>query len=151
MHRHREGNGELGIALSELWLGIAVKSGEGSVKLGFACHDGTYTIDFAVHELDLQHQVPGSFDSGSHEGHDGATCDYLIKSIRQYQEKNHYKFLGTGVAQEVVDLSPQAPSRIWAELDIVPIIIPRAAGSSTPIGGKGVDELADSVARKCLA
>ncbi|KAK4556788.1 hypothetical protein LTR86_006359 [Recurvomyces mirabilis] len=160
MHRHREWNGELGIALSELWLGVALESGDRFVKLGFACHDGTYTIDFAVHQLDLQRQIlePGQIDGravkdqdGSKKGASLAICDYLIKSVREYQENNHYKFLGVGIAQEVVDLSSQVPSMIWSELDIVPIIVPRLSRSTTPDVNKGVDELADSMARKCLA
>ncbi|KAK3678735.1 hypothetical protein LTR78_001188 [Recurvomyces mirabilis] len=160
MHRHREGNGELGIALPELWLGVAIESGDGFFKLGFACHDGTYTIDFAVHQLDLQHQIPkpGQSDrrvvkdqDGSNEGASHAICDYLIKSVHQYQEKNHYKFLAVGIAQELVALSPQAPSRIWAKLDIVPITVPCLTRRATPDANKGVDELADSMVRKGLA
>ena len=159
MHRHREGNGELGIALSELWLGIAIESGDGYVKVGCACNDGTYTVDFAVHQLNFQpHDASGcgqkvewlsneATQVSETASHDDAISDFLLKSIRDYQEKNHYKFLGIGIAQDVVKMSPQAPSRIWAQLDIVPIIIQDTTG---PDERKGIDELADSVARKCL-
>jgi hypothetical protein len=46
--------------LTNLWLGLAAaKPDDEGVKLGFACHDGTYTMDFAVDILsnDLESQA----------------------------------------------------------------------------------------------
>ncbi|KXS95544.1 hypothetical protein AC578_6978 [Pseudocercospora eumusae] len=53
MQRARKEKDELGIALSELFLGISIKrKDDQEVDIGFACSDGTYNIDFAVHTLD---------------------------------------------------------------------------------------------------
>jgi hypothetical protein len=41
-----------GLSLTCLWFGLAAKQhDDGSVSTGFACHDGTYTMDSAVHVL----------------------------------------------------------------------------------------------------
>lgn len=53
--------------------------------------------------------------------------------------------------------SPKLSSRLWLDLDIVPIsIMPQLDGHETELkdhsywSEKGVDEQADSMARKCL-
>lgn len=164
MHRAREEKKELGIALSELWMGIAAqKMEDGHVDIGFACHDGTYTIDFAVHNLDVEDPDAMEKLGGKHptsiptdaDGQAAAIAEYLVCSIRNYQEQNSYKFLGAGISQELVKLSPQAPARIWTELDVLPIVIRDEEGGSLHSARnidavQGVDELADSMARKCL-
>jgi alpha,alpha-trehalose phosphorylase (configuration-retaining) len=168
MQRHRQEQGEMGIALSELWVGIAAQQEEdNSVNIGFACHDGTYTIDFAVHKLRVRNKdVSGSQGNEDksrntclptdQEGQATEMGEFLVQSIQKYEQDNHYKFLGAGISQEVVKLSPQAPARIWAALDIVPIVIRNEEGGSMDSGNKvdavkTVDELADSMARKCLS
>jgi len=169
----RKEKGEAGIALSELWVGIAAeKKDDGSVDIGFACHDGTYNIDFAIHTLrdDSEEEVDGVMDgemdgveedSSSTElptdtdGQEMAIADYVVCSIRNYAQKNHYKLLGAGLSQELVKLSPRVPARLWTELDIVPVVIPESEGGSLQSakkvdGVQGVDELADALTRKCL-
>ena len=118
--------------MTNLWLGLAAaRLDDGSVKLGFACHDGTYTMDFAVDILS-----PG-LDSHSIE-------DHLIDRIGSYARQNAYRYLGAGIAEQLLEICPYILSRLWAELDIVPIIV-KAEGASDD-----VDEVADSMARKCV-
>jgi hypothetical protein len=118
--------------LTNLWLGLAVeKLDDGRVKLGFACHDGTYTMDFAVDVLTK------NTDSYSIEYH-------LIDRVGSYAKQNAYRYVGVGVAEQVVELCPYLLSRLWAELDIVPIIVKAESGR------QDVDEVADSMARKCI-
>ncbi|CAJ2500436.1 Uu.00g032890.m01.CDS01 [Anthostomella pinea] len=164
MHRAGEAKGEVGIALSELWLGLAAqKDHDGRVNIAFACHDGTYTIDFAVHQLSVKEQdvrdkqdseCPTSLPTDS-AGQATAVAEYVVCKIRNYCSQNSYKFLGAGISQEIIKLSPRAPARLWAELDIVPIVIRDEEGGSMERAKEvdavlGVDELADSMARKCL-
>lgn len=118
--------------LTNLWLGLAAaKLDDGRVKVGYACHDGTYTMDFAVDILS------NDLDSRSIE-------DHLIDRIGSYAKQNAYRYLGAGVAEQLLGLCPHLLSRLWAELDIVPIIV-KAEGASDD-----VDEVADSMARKCV-
>jgi len=118
--------------LTNLWLGLAAATlDDGRVKIGFACHDGTYTMDFAVDILS-----PG-LNSHSIE-------DHLIDRIGSYARQNAYRYLGAGIAEQLLEICPYILSRLWAELDIVPIIV-KAEGASDD-----VDEVADSMARKCV-
>lgn len=150
--------------LSQLWLGVAVqKNGDGSIDIGFACHDGTYSIDFAVHTLRAKDdafkvETPVSWSTNLPVDPDRqatAIADYLVWAIMNYQQTNQYKFLGAGLSQELKELSPQTSMRLWCDLDIVPIVVGDVEGGSAPNGQTpeaaiGVDELADSLARKCL-
>jgi len=159
MQHAKQQKGEMGIALSELWLGVAVeRKHDGTVNVGFACHDGTYTIDFAVHTLG------GEGDNGTacptalpkdDQGMDAAISDYLVCAIRNYKQRNSYKFLGAGLSHEVYKLSPSAGPRFWTELDIVPIVVGEEGGGSLETlrrydAEASVDELADGLARKAL-
>ena len=62
------------------------------------------------------------------------------------------KFLGVGISETLFnEISPQLPSRLWAELDVVPMVF--RMGLSYPNEKQEeqrVDEQADSMARKCL-
>lgn len=149
--------GALGIALSELWLGVAAQTkADGSIDIGFACHDGTYSVDFAVHTLNVNSATvddePDPYFSSNRpsdtNNHADAFVEYLVGAIRNYQQKNQYKFLGAGLSQEVIMLDPQAPVRLWGDLDIVPVVIQDEQEIEAVVG---VDEQADSLARKCLS
>lgn len=162
MRRHKQQKNELGIALSELFLGIAIdRKGDSEVEIGFACHDGTYNIDFAVHTLGADGtQATDGNDHGAEmpkdgEGQGHAVADYLVEAIKDYESKMSYKFVGAGLSKELVHMSPEIPSRLWIELDIVPIVVKEAEGGSLASvkksqGVLGVDEMAESMARKCL-
>jgi hypothetical protein len=62
------------------------------------------------------------------------------------------KFIGCGISSSVLDHSGLLCSRLWLELDIVPIVIP--APAETSHNGhwieKPIDEQADSMARKSI-
>jgi hypothetical protein len=118
--------------LTYLWLGLAAATlDDGRVKVVFACHNGTYTMDFAV---DIS---SNDLDSHSVEGR-------LIDRICSYAKQNAYRYLGAGVAEQLLGLCPLLLSRLWAELDVVPIVV-KVKGASDD-----VDEVADSMARKCV-
>ncbi|KAF2769349.1 trehalose synthase (Ccg-9) [Teratosphaeria nubilosa] len=155
-----EKTGEIGIALSELWLGIAIKESDDSVEFGFACHDGTYSIDFAVHTLNVDGDANVMQDTScstaipkDREGRAQTIADYLVCTIKNYREQHGYKFLGAGISRELVTASPQTPPRLWSALDIVPVIFDRREGGTLKATEQidGVEELADAMARKCLS
>jgi alpha,alpha-trehalose phosphorylase (configuration-retaining) len=133
-----------------LWLGIAVEeNAEGQQEVGFASHDGTYSVDFAVTTL-AKNQAEGS-------DHATQLADYLIQRIGAYREEHLYKFLGAGLSEKLVRMSPQLPARLWLELDIIPFVLKHDEDESEESGtlpnahtSLQVDEEADSMARKCL-
>lgn len=110
------------------------------MTLGFAVNDGTYSIDFAVHHLCLQ-------EGDNVDQHSHTIEDHIISSVANYRSEHHYKILGAGVTIELDSASPRLCSRLWAELDIIPIVF---QSDSSQGSYPDVDELADSVARKCL-
>ena len=64
----------------------------------------------------------------------------------------HSKFLGAGITDTLFqEISPELPSRLWKELDVVPLVF--GVGISYPRNMKDtqrVDEQADACARKCI-
>ncbi|KAF2176263.1 glycosyltransferase family 4 protein [Zopfia rhizophila CBS 207.26] len=173
MKQMKQAREEQGVTLQSLYIGIAVAEGAGgTIDVGFASHDGTYSIDFAVTTLGGRNgtsgtnsgqETPGASGTQTPSGtrtplppeeRAGALAEYLVDKIRQYQKEHLYKFVGAGLTKKAVQMSPQLPSKLWWELDIVPLVF--EIGLEYPYTLKIrhssilVDEEADSMARKCL-
>ncbi|KAH7051067.1 putative trehalose synthase-like protein [Macrophomina phaseolina] len=160
--------GDFGVALNTLYLGLAAKEDhQGLIEIGIASHDGTYSIDFAVIVLGDEKRDSGVPSGGStpyasraqtpalplsEEDRERVLADFFLRKILDYQKEHHYKFVGAGITKTLHKLSPQLPSRLWWELDIVPMVFEH--GLENPNGGPvdevTIDEEADSMARKSL-
>lgn len=123
------------------------ENGQLSSYLSF--NDGTYSVDYLEHTFgsttDNDTMTPSILAS--------ALSDQLVGAIQQYEEDHQCKILGAGILKHVIDLSPSLPSRLWAEMDILPFSFDR--GLEAPLAKNlhidlTVDEEADSMARKCL-
>ena len=133
-----------------LFVGIsAVFSDVHNAVVATAIHDSVYLRDFAVKHLELE-----NFPD---EAKEDVISDYIISELRLYERTSFSKFIGAGIPYELMKMSPQLCSRLWSELDIVPISIestPQAHGVSIENNAswfdKCVDEQADSMARKCV-
>jgi len=180
-HQRRQSEiaqGEYGVALTSLFLGISVQEGlAGTLDVGFASHDGTYSIDFAVEVLGGKSESPSTSGRDTPSGLRPGTptpqgimtpsglrtplpqeyrptviADFFLQKIREYQEEHFYKFVGVGITKTAARMSPQLAARLWWDLDIVPMVF--EMGLEYPNGGAPikmtVDEEADSMARKCL-
>jgi hypothetical protein len=115
--------------------------------VAIAIHDGVYLIDFCVQPIDY---------SSEQTGEDGI-ADFVIKKMEQFQRNNAAKFIGAGIPYALMKKSPKLCSRLWLELDVVPIsVTPELEGfhmdtkDHTFWDSKLVDEQADSMARKCI-
>lgn len=74
-----------------------------------------------------------------------------MQNIRRYEKQHLYKFVGTGINKHLVELSPQLPARLWADLDIVSLVFEMGLEYRGTVPNiLTVDEEADSMARKCL-
>ncbi|KAF4303392.1 Glycosyl transferase family 1 [Botryosphaeria dothidea] len=160
--------GDLGVALNTLYLGLAAKQDhQGLIEVGIASHDGTYSIDFAVIVLGDSKRDSAVSSGGntpyasraqtpalplSEEDREKVLADFFIQKVLDYQKEHHYKFVGAGITKNLLKMSPQLPSRLWWELDIVPMIFEH--GLENPNGDSvdevTIDEEADSMARKSL-
>lgn len=138
--------------IKTLFTGIAALDREdGGFDIGFASHDGTYSIDFATFVLKgNQKNGAATNDQTNLPFHEYANidADWFVEKIRNYAQKNMYKFVGAGLTKRVLDLSPQLPSRLWSDLDIVPLIFGDEEGRVKDT--RTCDELADTVARRCV-
>lgn len=84
-------------------------------------------------------------------------AEYVIQELTSYEHNNLAKFVGAGLPYELLARAPKLCSRLWLELDIVPIsVMPELEGHEaeskdrTFWSAKCVDEQADSMARKCI-
>ena len=85
--------------------------------------------------------------------HAAALAKHLVTEIQKYREKHICKFLGAGLTSKLADMSPQLPSLLWLELDIVPFVFNTETPthfSRTRASAMTVDEEADFMARECL-
>ena len=73
---------------------------------------------------------------------------WLVEIFLTYSSK----FLGVGISETIFrEISPEVPSRLWAELDVVPMVFRSSFNyPDTAPEQQRVDEQADSMARKCL-
>jgi hypothetical protein len=108
-----------------------------------AIHDTVYLVDFSVKHIVL--------DDALQMGHD-AIADHIIAEVEKYEHENFSKFIGAGLPTTLKYMSPTLCSRLWLELDIVPIVMrPDEEHKEKSFWDvKRVDEQADSMARKCI-
>lgn len=108
-----------------------------------AIHDTVYLIDFSVNTIAL----PVAMEKGQ-----DIIADYIIAEIEKYEHENFCKFIGAGVASTLRQMSPTLCSRLWLDVDVVPIVMhsneDQMKTNSWDV--RRVDEQADSMARKCI-
>jgi hypothetical protein len=122
-------------------------SDSNSAVVAIAFHDSIYLHDFTIKQLDLT-------DTSS--SIDNLITQYIINELRTFEHKKFVKFVGAGIPGNLTKLAPLLSSRLWAELDIVPISLRSREEPGTGSkhdsfwDKKSVDEQADSMARKCI-
>ncbi|KAI0121329.1 glycosyltransferase family 4 protein [Xylariales sp. AK1849] len=144
MSRAAEQKGHFAPSLKTLFMGIsAVQSDKGTVAVALAAHDTTYLVDFTVEHLPFKGEPSDSSD---------VIANYVIDTVQKYEHENYAKFIGAGLPTTLQKLSPTLCSRLWLDVDVIPIAIHpdyEAEGRSF-WDAKHVDEQADSMARKCV-
>jgi glycosyltransferase involved in cell wall biosynthesis len=133
-------------ALTTLYVGIsAVFSDLHTAIVAIAIHDITYLLDFSVHNIEL---------NGSLNTEADPIADHIIKQLENYERETASKFIGAGLPYELLKRSPKLCSRLWLDLDVVPITIKPEDNDYDGVkdfwAHKRVDEQADSMARKCI-
>ncbi|KAH7368071.1 clock-controlled-9 protein [Plectosphaerella cucumerina] len=140
---HEKGDA-FGPSLTTLYCGIsAVFADDHTAVVALAIHDTVYLIDFTVKHIVL--------DDALRMGED-VIADYIIKSLEGYEHENFSKFIGAGLPTTLKYMSPTLCSRLWLDLDIVPVVLrPDDEHKERSFWDiKRVDEQADSMARKCI-
>ncbi|GAW22151.1 hypothetical protein ANO14919_116860 [Xylariales sp. No.14919] len=128
-------------SLTPLFIGISYMVADDATTVSLAFHDHTYLVDFTIEQL----PHPGA------SGQDDAIVEFVIAAARQYEHENNVKFVGAAMPRRLVEeRSPTLCSRLWLDLDVVPIPISRSDEKDHFWMARDVDEQADSMARKCV-
>jgi len=115
---------------------------QSSVVIAIAIRDTVYSLDYAITELD--------------KSENSIIINHIISELRSYSHNNTAKFIGIGIPQSLAKKIPELCSRLWLDLDIVPIVLNTLHEKnldkvrSNHWDYKSVDEQADSLARKCI-
>lgn len=129
-----------------LFVGIAAAFSEkNTVAVAIAMHDSVYLHDYSVHHVPLNEEKSSK----------DPIADFVIHTLCEYERKYLCKYIGGGVPRDLEHISPTLCSRLWSELDMVPIsLFPDQEGTQkedfTFWHARGVDEQADSMARKSI-
>lgn len=119
--------------------------GDSTSVVAIAVRDTTYLVDF------IEHRFPSR--ASEKEVHQEIQ-DFIIKQLQEYSDSHMEKFIGLGMPSIITERCPHLARRLWAELDIVPIVVqqqePVRGSRQTTWESKSVDEIAESMARKCI-
>ena len=90
--------------------------------------------------------------------HIGNISRKIIAELRDYSDAHSEKIIGVALARTLHSRIPGLCSRLWAELDILPILLDEESDiDATPetitrvhFERKPIDEQAESLSRKCI-
>lgn len=139
-----------------IYAGMAATLSEGHASaVAIAIRDTTYLLDFIEERLEPK------------EGSDAASSltGFIISRLKAYAENHLEKIIGIAMPCHIADDCPLLCSRLWAELDIVPLVLPETSmrdhfpskegshpepESTQDVDPKSLDEQAESMSRKCV-
>ncbi|KAJ5558862.1 heat shock trehalose synthase [Penicillium sp. DV-2018c] len=135
-----------------IYIGISGLLETSRPRIAIVIRDAGYLTDYLEYEFGYQElPVPGS-----------AICDSIIVELERYSKTYLNKITGVAFPKEVHDRIPNLCSRLWMELDCIPLALDQyqRARQRTDHGNfatfrgwteKSLDEQADSMARKCIS
>ncbi|KAF4188400.1 hypothetical protein CNMCM7927_001606 [Aspergillus lentulus] len=128
------------------YTGITAKRvDEHSIHLVIAVRDAVYPLDFLEHRF----HIPA-------KNLDVEITDFILAQLREYSLDHAEKFIGTCLPTELTDICPRLASRLWLELDVMPLVVPQhdALGGryeqEIPWETRDADEQAEYLAMKCV-
>ncbi|KAJ5982247.1 hypothetical protein N7451_012347 [Penicillium sp. IBT 35674x] len=112
--------------------------------ISISVRDVVYPLDYVQKQLQFSSQKA-----------DAAITHYIMDALRQYSEEHFEKFIGVGLPAELSNACPRLTSRLWLELDIIPLVV---SGEKMETEGdqdisweqRALDEQAELLAMKCV-
>ncbi|KAI0060790.1 glycosyltransferase family 4 protein [Artomyces pyxidatus] len=103
-------------SLTPMWAGIAgtVLNNNAGFEVAISIHDSVYNTDFN------STIIPYSPQASEKQSEDIET--HIIQALRKFGAEHLCKFLGAGVTLSLLGEAPNLCTRLWLELDIVPIV-----------------------------
>lgn len=134
-----------------IYAGITTSfSEEHGSTIAVAIRDATYLLDF----------IEERYEASQHQPSADEAVDFIIYQLKAYGEKHLEKIVGVAMHRHVAATCPTLCSRLWAELDIIPLVLPGlsllgrfaslAQAQPRSWESKTIDEQAESMARKCV-
>jgi hypothetical protein len=110
-----------------------------------AVRDDTYLLDLLEHEFATPATSP-------------TMHEHIIGQLKKYSDEHSEKILGVALSRSLHKRIPTLCPQLWAELDIIPIILVEEADAGATAEAmtkihfqqKTLDEQAESLARKCV-
>lgn len=98
-----------------MWAGIAAQMRDtGTIEVAISIHDGTYSTDYAATALELE--------DGNLENNAAAISEHVINNLKAFSHEHVCKFIGAGITLHLLKEVPNLCTRLWLEMDIVPIV-----------------------------
>lgn len=117
--------------------------------VAIAIYDGNFALqDFSIKDIDFKASLQ-----------DVKLSSHVVKELQCYERSYLTKFIGVGFPSSIKEKCSSLPSRLWLELDVVPISIPvdisdrkyeKTTKNRSCWHEKSLDEQASSMARKCI-
>lgn len=129
-----------------IYAGISIETAAESVsRVAIALRDDTYLLDFMEHIF-------------STPARSSTTHRHIVTELKKYSDGHSEKILGVALSRSLHERMPALCPHLWAELDIVPIILDEESDTDATAGvmtrvhfqKKPIDEQAESLARKCI-
>ncbi|KAJ5105822.1 hypothetical protein NUU61_003169 [Penicillium alfredii] len=118
--------------------------------VAIAIRDTTYLLDF----------IEKVFEPENRKTCAQTAVEFIISELKTYTEKHLEKIIGLAMPRVLAGQCPTLCSRLWAELDIIPLVLSgssvldRFATWESPEAkawdSRTIDEQAESMARKCV-
>lgn len=126
-------------------------SDESAPTVAIAIRDTTYLLDFMQHSFSPE----DSFNGASN------VVEFILTTLKEFGGKHMEKILGVAMSESMADNFTTLCPRLWAELDIVPLVLPdestvnskeyRTDSPEYPaVSAKTLDEQAESMGRKVV-
>lgn len=115
------------------------------LAVAIAVRDAIYPLDFLEHHFALAESEQSDF-----------VTEYIVTALREYSENHIEKFIGAGISAQLAERNPRLSSRLWLELDIMPLVVPGDKTLSSGYhenvhwGARKQDEQAEYLAMKCV-
>ncbi|KAL2803402.1 hypothetical protein BJX63DRAFT_74960 [Aspergillus granulosus] len=136
-----------------IYAGVSAVFDKNEVIFAVAIRDSTYLVDFAQEKLPLNQDSPL----------DSYIGDYMLSHLNKWRDEHVGKIVGLAIPQQLANACPTLCSRLWLELDIIPLVLSDDSKlgfdgeelryefqKSTDWESRTLDEQAESMARKCV-
>jgi len=102
--------------LNPMWAGIAgaIINGGTAIEIALSIHDSVYSTDFAADSIPYYRN---DLEKSAIE-----IEKHVVQTLKKFSQEHLCKFLGAGVALALLKESPNLCTRLWLDMDIVPIV-----------------------------